>query len=608
MKTNFLVSAHAKARIPGASQLFITDPYARHALEQAGNTEKYERITVAPPLRATRETFRHDHEFVDGRHRKYVEILARRLNEVHGTAYQSAFWQKAFSLALLRHVTFCFDMFQYCRTHLRPELHECRILAESSFHVPEDFNEHRRFFQHSDLGQEQLFASYCRMFHLGQFSEYEDTHSWHAAPSAAPRRRRGLRETLARLPRGLARRLLRLRSPTVAIVKSFFSEQNLERLLLESRGRIQYLELPKFSLPGRMPDPERRHALCREEAGFDAFDRFVFQALRHGMPKAFVEHFEELSGRYRALLQVVPSVRWIVSEAWIGDADSALFLALAREAGKRHLYNEHNYLGHPFLGNNLKYIYPLVDEFATLGWASNGIPNLVPAASLFPWTAEGNPGEPRGILFVASIPNARAPEINASYGESGPFAALSYLRMVRSFLGALSDAALRQVTFRDYPSRHRNEALHLDQRHFLKDYLARVRAVNEAPGSARTLMRQAALVVIGYLSTSYIEALVADIPTVVLWNKETYHLDDKYASFFDSLASAGVFQAEPVQAATFVERIWRDPQAWWQSPAVRSARADFLSSNIGDARTMISHLVARANDAAPLDADAGGTG
>ena len=30
------------------------------------------------------------------------------------------------------------------------------------------------------------------------------------------------------------------------------------------------------------------------------------------------------------------------------------------------IYNEHNYLGHPFLGNNLKYISKLVFKYFTL--------------------------------------------------------------------------------------------------------------------------------------------------------------------------------------------------------------------------------------------------
>jgi len=69
-----------------------------------------------------------------------LPVLVERLNEIHGTRLEPRFWRKAVSLSLLRHVTFCYDMFQVCRAHLRVQEHDCRILGERSFFVPDDFN------------------------------------------------------------------------------------------------------------------------------------------------------------------------------------------------------------------------------------------------------------------------------------------------------------------------------------------------------------------------------------------------------------------------------------------------------------------------------------
>ena len=147
MKTNFLVTAHPAARIPDAQRLLAIDPYIVHVLEQNGDIGRYRGVATVARSRTTREAFERDHDFVRGKFHRHVQLLAQRLNEVHGSAYDLRFWKKALSLGPLRHISLCFDLFQACEANLSPEQHECRILADACFFVPRDFNEHRRFFQ-----------------------------------------------------------------------------------------------------------------------------------------------------------------------------------------------------------------------------------------------------------------------------------------------------------------------------------------------------------------------------------------------------------------------------------------------------------------------------
>jgi putative transferase (TIGR04331 family) len=597
MKANFLVSAHPGARIPGARELFVTDPYVRHALEVSGELARYESVTVAPPSRATREAFERDHDFVDARHRRYVPILAERLNEVHGMRRTPAFWQKALSLALLRHVTFCYDLFQACEAHLRPAEHDCRILAEGSFFVPDDFNSHRRFFQHTDYGQEQLFGVYCRLFHPGAFAEWTGRHAWPAVSHSSTVATRGGTWKARLHPKRVLRRALRMRAPTLGIVNSYFSQDNVERLLVESRGRIQTIALPRAQ-PGKAPlDWSKRERLCRAEASFDRFDRFVFAALRHGMPRAFVEDTPSLLEGLERFFAAYPKLRWVVSEAWIGDMHTAFALAVLVERGVRHIYNEHNYLAHPFFGNNLKYIMPLVDECATLGWQSENT-KIVPGASLFPWVDGPRRHDADGLLYISGLPQVRAPEINASYGEAGAVNAPRYLDFVRRFFAGLSDSTLREITFRGYPARHAGTMQAYDLRRWLDAPLKKIAAVDDMAPSARSLMRRARLVVVDYLSTAYLEAMMLDVPTVFFWNPDAYYLEAGHREFFARLASVGVCQTDPLEAASFVERIRPDPERWWRSAPVREARSAFLGENMGEPRALVDHLLRRSREGA----------
>lgn len=591
MRANFLVSAHPRARIPEARRLFVTDPYVTYVLEQSGEIRRYDEVVTASPARTNREAFLRDHEFVDGKYHRYVAILAQRLDEIHGTRHGQRFWQKAMALALLRHITFCYDLLQACETYLHPDEHDCRILSESSFFVPSDFNEHRRFFQHTDYGQEQLFGTYCRLFYPGKFAEWDDRHDWPVADEVPASPRLSFAHRLGRLtPARLLRRALRLREPQVAIINSYFSRDNLDRLLVESRGRIQHIPIPARARSSAPLDWVLRRAISREEGGFDRFDRFAFAALCHGMPREFVEDFASICSSYRQFLERRGTLRWIVCEAWIGDSASALLLALAGARGTRHLYNEHNYFAHPFLGNNLKYLFPLVDRFMSLGWKAPNIPNLVPGASLFRWAEQGDGQPGREILYVSSIAQARPPEVNASYGEAGPLNAASYFCFVREFFAGLSPATVGEVVFRAYPARHARNMQSYDMRLCLKEVLARVKRFDDFSPSGRQLMRSARLVIVDYVSTAYLEALVADIPMVFFLNREAYLLEDAYRDFFDELIAAGVCHIDPGTAARLVEQIKDGPETWWRSRAVRSARDRFLSRNFGSPETAIRQL------------------
>jgi putative transferase (TIGR04331 family) len=217
----------------------------------------------------------------------------------------------------------------------------------------------------------------------------------------------------------------------------------------------------------------------------------------------------------------------------------------------------------------------------------------VRGASLCPWVEHG-PALPReDILYVASIPLARMPEVNASYGESGPVNAPSYLSFVRSFLVQLSDATMRQIVLRKYPARHAKAMQAYDVDRSLGDQFARMKREDSSTPSARTLMRAARLVVADYISTAYLEALMTDVPVVFFWNREAYHLEERFAGFFDGLQEAGICHSDPKAAARFVEEVQREPQAWWQSPKVRQARRAFLDENLGRAEQMIQHLLRR---------------
>jgi len=596
MKSNFVVSAYRDLWLPNARRLFAVDPYIAHVLEREKRLSDYDEVQVAPPSRVTRAEFLRDHEFVDRKFHQYSDLLAQRLDALHGSSHGDRFWKKALALSILRHVSFCYDLFTVCEKYLDPMSHDCRVLGQESYCIPVDFDEHRQIFQNTDLGQEQLFSVYCGLYYPHEFSIWVNgNHSVGPNSEPSPPTIRGLLRRLG--PRRAARRIVGLLrnlgtcSPQVGIIACSFSQEHRERLVLESAGRIQTIPLPAMLRSTSAPRWDLRDQLVSDEPGFDRFDKFAFACLKHGMPKCFIEDFRIMYTCLNSHFNRYQNLRWVVCEWWIGQGLSALAMAVLQLQGIKHVYNEHNYLAHPFLGNNLKYIHPLVDEFITLGWENKSIPNLIRGASLFPWTEKEKSGKEHDLLFISSIPNTRVPEVNASYGESGARVVPAYLEMNRRFFKTLDESTLCTMVYRAYPASAARQALAWDQEYVLQEFLNRVKLIDDTDTSARLLMQRSRLTVVNYLSTSYLEALLADVPTIILWNEHAYLLEDRYEGFFDGLVAARICHTDPAEAARFVDQIKKDPESWWLSPTVRRARAAFLETNIGSPSVLVKHLV-----------------
>jgi putative transferase (TIGR04331 family) len=152
---------------------------------------------------------------------------------------------------------------------------------------------------------------------------------------------------------------------------------------------------------------------------------------------------------------------------------------------------------------------------------------------------------------------------------------------------------------RAYPTGYPRTLQAWDFKFRLRDQLTRVRRVDETEGRARRLMYAARLVVVDYFSTAFLETLLADIPTIFLWNTNTRYVADAHRDFFDALIEAGVCQTDPVQAAAFVERVKVDPDAWWQRDEVRRAVHGFLAANMGPPAALIDCLLRLAADNDP---------
>lgn len=592
MKAMFVVSNCYDVWLSDAESLFMFNPFVEHKLELDGRKDRYKRIEKAPLRQTNRQELENDHDIVDTKVRKYTQILCSRLNQIHKASHGSEFWEKALSLALLRHTSMCYNFYQACKENFDPLIYDCQVIDASCYYIPANFDDHRAFLQNTDYGQEQLFSVYCHIFYPNDTSaiiidDYEK-------PTSVKKNlfsKLKSSNVVQKLVGKILEKSFFLIKPRVGIFGAFFATKYLKKLIWKSKGKIQLIKLPIIKLSPTQTSQHMRDELTKFNDDFDDLDKFIFSTLYHLMPTSFLENFDQYYSGYKKYFGKMKKLKWVACESWIGDESSSMALAILKTMDVKHICNEHNYLSHPFIGNSLKYQIPLVDEFISLGWKDNKYLNFLDGASLFEWSNGRKYKKEYDILLVLGSSFSRTPEINAAYADSGPYGSNSYAKMMKDFLQALGDKSLSQVYMRPYPKHAQKNWQVWDQKFLFSEYIDKTINFDDYSTSGRELMGKARLVVVNYLSTAHWESIISDIPTIFLWNQATYHHEDKYGSIYNGLIDAGICQTDPRKAAKFVNKIKDNPQLWWDSESVKKNRETFLKENFGDPDILISHLI-----------------
>jgi putative transferase (TIGR04331 family) len=602
MKINFVVSVFNKVWIEGSQRLFATEPYVHHYLEKEDKLDNYKKVEVLPSPRSTRQELITDHNFVDQKYNQYVVILAERLNEIHGKNYDVFFWKKSLSLSLIRNITFIYDMFQRCEGVFDPKIHDCKILSESSYYTPSDFNDHRNFFQSTAFGQEQMFSIFINKMYPDKFKNVEEQFIWPEVPTSKSANKVSFylgkisRVTRFKLFMKIISSLIKFKKPQIAVLDSYFSALNMLDLIIKSRGGIQLLNLEAKIESCQSLNMDKRMILSKENQDFDNFDKYFFSSLNFCFPKFFVEDFSNIYNYYQGYFNKFHKLKYVVNESWIGNNYSAIAVAILQQKGIKHICNEHNYLSHHFLCNNNKYLIPLTDKYLTLGWYKEGYQNLVKGGSLFEWVLDQDYKKEHDILFINGPPVVKVPEISAAYGHFGGFNAAFQIEFNSKFLATLTKQTLSNCVFRGYPVKSyaisylEPQMMFYDPAYLYKPYLQYFKFIDYSPGSAKVLIQKSRLVIIDYLSTSYIESMKADIPTIFFWNEFAYPLEPEYKDFYSPLISVGICQTDPQKAASFIEKIKDNPEEWWSQKTLQDAKNKFLTDNFGDNSALLKYL------------------
>jgi len=79
-------------------------------------------------------------------------------------------------------------------------------------------------------------------------------------------------------------------------------------------------------------------------------------------------------------------------------------------------------------------------------------------------------------------------------------------------------------------------------------------------------------------STSLLETMASNFPSLIYWNPEYYELTDEAKPFFDAFYDVGIMHYTPESVAEKVNQIYFDTKSWWAQQKIQRVREEFCNN------------------------------
>lgn len=259
------------------------------------------------------------------------------------------------------------------------------------------------------------------------------------------------------------------------------------------------------------------------------------------------------------------------------DAAYRQNLAIWRGRGNRLMYVQHggNY-GQVRTACDMELVEYSQHVFGTWGWTHHGTchGNFVPVP--YPQLAaehaqaarqtcqEGNSSD----LLVIGTEMAAFPYRLESLPT--PLQIMRYRKDKARFFAALPASIQSHAVYRPYfsvPGTLRDGA-------WLQERFSWLRL---AEGPLAPHLARCRLLVLDHNGTSLLEAMAVNRPVVAFWQREHWPLTEEAEALLTVLATAGIWQPTPLQAAAKVAAVWDHPMDWWMCDDVQKARKAYCA-------------------------------
>jgi putative transferase (TIGR04331 family) len=323
-------------------------------------------------------------------------------------------------------------------------------------------------------------------------------------------------------------------------------------------------------------DNRMREWMVNEHDSFDKFSTIINRMIPKHIPTAYLEG-------YQSLLACTEYLSWpqrprciFTSNSYSGNDVFKAWAAGKTEHGVPLVIGQHGgHVGATLWASHYDHQINIADKWLSWGWSDEKAPNIIPVGNLkvidstLDYDPNGyalmvEPNFPRYSYHMYAVPVA------------GQW--LSHLDDQFRFISALPMHIRKQVMVRFY-----SHDYGWCQKERWTDRFPDIE-LDEGQQPINNLLNNCRISISTYNSTTILESLVFNIPTILFWNPNHWELRDAAVPYFELLKSVNILHERPESAANHMVTVWDNVAGWWNSDKVQNTRRKFCKqySNIED--------------------------
>jgi putative transferase (TIGR04331 family) len=305
------------------------------------------------------------------------------------------------------------------------------------------------------------------------------------------------------------------------------------------------------------------------------FERLALELIPKNLPGVFFERFFTLY-RLASWLRPYRADIFLTANAYASQEIYKVWVARAQEESKGlHVIVQHggNY-GHSLIMSDEEYEVKSCSVYLTSGWNYKDLKHVRPfIPSILTGLGDSRNHKPSNrdngdvVWVLASLPRYYYTQWSAPQGTA--FA--KYLDEQVVFVNRLSKKARFDLLCRPY---------HYDYGWGDIDYLKSncdTFRIDTKRAPLRQVMVKAQLMVFTYDSTSMMESMVMNTPTICYWNLSLWPWRDLATPLLKKLKEVGIYHESSDLAAEFINSKLTEKKLdeWWSSPLVQKVRNEY---------------------------------
>ena len=513
-----------------------------------------------------------DYAYLHALHRSLLHGLAAALNAWHGVQHPIRYWQLLLDPWLLTYVNVMFDRYDCLRAAFESgETFDMLGDAEAELPPPRSYSSFVTAVLSDDWN-----AAFCMRIVRDEYAGQAvirppvDAAPVAAATVADWQPRELLAQSVALVDRALG--LLPVRHDVV-FASSYFSAPALCQLQL-AIGQVPRLFLQDFQPDRTLLDQLRdtpavdRSDLELPFVAESPFERFVARWIARDLPLSVVEHYRARRDRAQrvpldARVIVTANGHWTDEgfKSWCAERiNRGAKLVVLEHGGSLPAYQE---------------LFEFEEDIADVRgtWFTPYHPKHVkvpPSKLVGRKNRKPSPSVQPERQYCAVIDNEYPRYVYRAHFYAMAGQGLAMLDLTARWYAALDDRVSQHVKIKPFPYSGPGgwNAREIYQQRLGADKVLSERSLSRVFARSR-------LLVCTCPETVFAEAMMSDVPTVLIYDDQLFLRHKAAQPLLDLLRAARIVFHDPILAAGHVNEVWDDPEVWWSSPIVTAARRAF---------------------------------